>query len=183
MSGGLDALPDVAASTYDGVASRQQSAGHDPRSGAGARRAGGRFNPPNSFPVLYLCLGADCCAAELRRAARSLGVDVTALLPRELYTYEFSLTRVLDLREEAIRSRLGLDLPALLEDSMAQARSVGVAAFRAEWEAILCPSRTGVGDVIAVFPEHAAGGLHDVRLAEVWRIETDLSPSAPDGDR
>ena len=38
------------------IAYRNQAKGFDPRSGDGARRLGGRFNPPHSFPVLYLCL-------------------------------------------------------------------------------------------------------------------------------
>lgn len=53
---------------------RQQSPGYDPLSGEGARIQGGRVNPPDSFPVLYLCSTAWCAAAEFirRRAATDL---------------------------------------------------------------------------------------------------------------
>lgn len=36
------------------VAYRSQAKGFDPRRGDGARRLGGRFNPPHTFPVLKL---------------------------------------------------------------------------------------------------------------------------------
>lgn len=175
MSLRLTALTEASPSGYQGRAHRQQSVGHDPRSGAGARRAGGRFNPPGSFPVLYLCLSPDCCVAELRQAARSLAVPVSALLPRELYTYEAALNRVLDLRDKRVRRQLNVELAELLDTNRIASRELGVAAFRAEWQAIICPSRTGIGDVVAVFPEHAAGSIVDVRLASVWQREADLA--------
>jgi RES domain-containing protein len=54
---------------YSGICYRQQSPKYDPLSGEGARMQGGRFNPPNSFPVLYLCSTAGCAAAEFMRFA------------------------------------------------------------------------------------------------------------------
>jgi RES domain-containing protein len=44
---------------------RQLSRGYDPLSGEGARINGGRFNPPGSFPVLYVCQSRKCAVAEL----------------------------------------------------------------------------------------------------------------------
>jgi hypothetical protein len=64
---------------------RNQAPGFDPRSGDGARRVGGRFNRPDSFPVVYLCTTRPCVVAELTRQARRQGLEVEDLLPRELW--------------------------------------------------------------------------------------------------
>lgn len=42
------------------VGYRNQTRGYDPTSGEGARRFGGRFDPPGSFPVLYLYTTRPC---------------------------------------------------------------------------------------------------------------------------
>ncbi len=67
------------------VAYRNQATGFDPRSGEGARRNGGRFNPPHSFPVLYLCLTkpGDPVAGELMEAQRKL-TAIKALLAHDI---------------------------------------------------------------------------------------------------
>ena len=52
---------------------RNQATGFDPRSGDGARRFGGRFNPLHSYPVVYLCTTRPCVVAELTRQARRQG--------------------------------------------------------------------------------------------------------------
>ena len=76
---------------------RNQASGFDPRSGDGARRFGGRFNPPHSFPVIYLCTSRPCVVAELTRQAQRQGLSVHDLLPRELWRITVELTKVLDL--------------------------------------------------------------------------------------
>jgi len=48
------ALGPLVGTGLNAVAYRNQARGFDPRSGDGARRFGGRFNPPHSVPVLYL---------------------------------------------------------------------------------------------------------------------------------
>jgi len=40
---------------------------YEPLGGEGARLHGGRFNPPGSFSVLYLCQSRPCVPADLRR--------------------------------------------------------------------------------------------------------------------
>lgn len=81
------------------IAYRNQAKGFDPRSGDGARRLGGRFNPPHSFPVLYLCLTRPCVIAELTRQAERQGLNVDASLPRELFEFSADLDTVLDLTD------------------------------------------------------------------------------------
>jgi RES domain-containing protein len=65
---------------YEGSAFRQQSPRHDPLSGDGARILGGRFNPPESFPVLYLCTTRACAVAEAIRETPSDRTGVDAVL-------------------------------------------------------------------------------------------------------
>jgi len=76
-------LARVSASRADLTGYRNQTPGFDPRSGEGARRFGGRFNPPDSFPVLYLCSTPACAASELRRQAARQGIELDHMLPRE----------------------------------------------------------------------------------------------------
>ncbi|MDE0674208.1 MAG: RES family NAD+ phosphorylase [bacterium] len=61
---------------------RNQTPGYEVRSGEGARRFGGRFNQPDSFPVLYLCTTRKCASAELKRKAYRQG-----LMPGGRYSY------------------------------------------------------------------------------------------------
>lgn len=88
-----------AVSTY-----RNQSPRYDPRSGEGARINGGRFNPPGSFPTLYLCETRGCVVAELTRQGTRHVVGMEGLLPRVLYRYDLELHRVLDLTDSDTRS-------------------------------------------------------------------------------
>lgn len=84
--------------TYLGEAFRHMAAAWDePLSGEGAHIHGGRFNRPDSFPVLYLCTTRPCTVAELRHRGDRLVIGVEGLLPRVLYRYEISLDRVVDL--------------------------------------------------------------------------------------
>ncbi|MCA1706459.1 MAG: RES domain-containing protein, partial [Actinobacteria bacterium] len=90
------------------VGYRHQAPGFDPRSGEGARRFGGRYNPPRSFPVIYLCLTSRCVAAELMRQAIRQGVQVEDLLPRELWSIATDLEKVLDLSDVSVLTAAGL---------------------------------------------------------------------------
>ncbi len=82
---------------FAGTGWRQIAPGYSPRSGEGARLHGGRYNPPNSFAVLYVCLSRECAVAELRRHGSSITIGVDGLLPRELYRYDIDLAEVLDI--------------------------------------------------------------------------------------
>ena len=93
------------------VAYRNQAKGFDPRSGDGARRLGGRSNPPHSFPVLYLCLSRPCVVAELTRQAERQGFNVDALLPRELFEISADLDKLLDLTDASTLDAIGIAPP------------------------------------------------------------------------
>lgn len=158
----------------DLVGYRNQSPGFDPRSGEGARRLGGRFNPPNSFPVIYLCTTRPCVVAELTRQVERQGLSVEGFLPREVYRLTASLTRVLDLTDTDVLTALGLVADDVLRDDWSLTREIGEAAHEHDFQAIRSRSATGVDDVIAVMPENLAGAVLKAELVEEWTVPTDL---------
>jgi len=169
------ALGPLAGAALSVVAYRSQARGFDPRSGDGARRLGGRFNPPHSFPVLYLCMTRRCVAAELNRQAERQGLGVDALLPRELFEIRGELYKVLDLTDTAILDALGLAPPDLVRADHRFTQEIGEAAHERAFQAICSPSATGVDNVLAIFPDNLARGALDVKLLGTWDTTDDLA--------
>lgn len=160
---------------FAGVGFRSQSQGFDPRSGEGARRFGGRFNPPRSFPVIYLCLTRACVVAELTRQAERQSVQLVDLLPRELWSLETSLDHVIDLMDGATLEATGLVAADLIRPDHTFTQQVGAAAHERGIQAIRSLSATGVDEVLALFPQNLGSGSLDVALVEVWESSKDLS--------
>lgn len=171
---GSAALALVAASPYEGVAYRHQGPGYDPLSGEGARYAGGRFNPPGSFPVLYLCETRPCAVAELQRLGHRQAIGLEGLLPRHLYQYRVRLSKVLDLADDDALKALDLARGDLTGPSWEVTQELGVAAHGMGWQAILSDSATGADRVLAVFPEAVGSGLLTSELVERWTRREDL---------
>ena len=161
-------------SALNAAAYRNQAKGFDPRSGEGARRLGGRFNPPNSFPVLYLCLTKPCVVAELSKQAQRQGLTVEDLLPRELWEIAVELDGVLDLTDTKTCDELGLVDADLVREDRSLTREIGEAAHEHQFQAIRSPSATGVDHILAVFPENLSGRALQVELLAVWTNLTDL---------
>ena len=137
---------------------RNQAIGFDPRSGEGARRFGGRFNPPHSFPVIYLCTSRPCVAAELAGQAQRQGLTVDDLLPREVWRITVNLTKVLDLTRRNTLEALVVDPADLVRDDLQLTNEIGEAAHEHGFQAIRSASATGVDDVLAIMPENLADG-------------------------
>lgn len=156
------------------VGYRNQAPGYDPRSGEGARRLGGRFNPPHSFPVLYLCLSRPCIVAELSWQAERQSLEIADLLPRELWRMTVELTKVLDLTDESTLASLGIETAELVRAEHGFTQQIGDAAHENGFQAIRAPSATGVDDVLALFPENLAGVLLHVELVGEWTTPSDL---------
>jgi RES domain-containing protein len=160
--------------TFAGSGYRHLSPKYDPLSGEGARLNGGRFNPPGSFPVLYLCLSRHCAAAELQRAGERQAIGTEALLPRRLFRYDVRLERVLDLTVDAVRRSVGVSTQALTGPDWAVCQELGVAAHALGVQAVRSPSATGVDDVLAVFAHNLALGRLEPHLVEEWRSLEDV---------
>lgn len=168
----VDRLDRVA---YQGLGYRHIARPRDPLSGAGARTAGGRWNPRESFSVLYLGLDTGVVSAEFARMAARQGRKVTDFLPRRLYTYEIHLSAVLDLTDQAAREALGLTDEALSADELGACQEVGAAAHYAGFEAVLAPSATSRGTVLAVFMDNLdLDSSVQVAHQEEWRASGDV---------
>jgi RES domain-containing protein len=165
----IERLAHVQAVPFRGPAYRQQSPGYDPRSGAGARQSGGRFNPPQSFPVLYLGTSIPTLAAELARAAAKIGLAVDDVLPREVFRYDVDLDIVLDLRAAEVLALLEVSLDEVLAEDRATSIAIGEEALAAGWQGIWCPSATGDGDVLAILLPNLGGGQLEATLIDVWQ--------------
>lgn len=146
----------------------------DPLSGESTRIHGGRFNPPDSFPVIYLCTTRPCAAAELRYRGERLVVGVESLLPRVLYGYEVSLDRVLDLTSGETLDHLSVTTAQIIGTDVAIPRHIGEAVHATGSQAIRAPSATGVDEVLAVFPELLGSGRLLAELVERWESIGDV---------
>ena len=164
------------ASASLGVATgyRQLTPRRDPRSGEGARRYGGRFNPPGSFPVLYLCTTQACAAAELRRRAEQQKVAVETFLPRKLWEIQAILERVLDLTDQTILRTFDITGADLVRDDRTLTHEVGGAAHSDGLQAILTPSATGIDQVLAIFLDNLARSDLQPNLLRTWTTNSDL---------
>jgi RES domain-containing protein len=168
----IDALPEAA---FHGHAFRHLARQYSPLSGAGARLHGGRWNPPDSFSVLYLALEQETTAREFLRMAERQRRAPEDFMPRQMYRYEVTLSDVLDLRAESARARLGLGDGDLVREDAARCREVGACAHYCGREGILAPSATGQGTVLAVFFERLQPGSE---VREVSSTEWVVPPPA-----
>ncbi len=155
-------------SVYRFIGSRFLSS---PLSSAGSRQHGGRFNPPESFEVLYTALAADTAIAEregilLTHAAIKLahGIRTGVLLK-----IECQLHSVLNLAEESTRIQLGVSLqtlvgpwitwgigdPSQAVPALAPSQRIGSAVHAdGRFEGILTLSAKDPGGrCLAIFPE------------------------------
>jgi RES domain-containing protein len=133
------------------VVYRHTAPAYPPLSGDGARRQGGRWNPPDSYPVVYTALEVATVDRELFRATRRNGMTGAMIGPRRLVTIRVRLSRVLDLTSEPVRAALGVSEADLTADDPVVPRAIGETAHHLGYEAILAPSAAGKGYVLAIF--------------------------------
>ena len=162
---------------YRGVCYRQQAPAYDPLSGEGAKIHGGRFNPPDSFAVLYLCSTAGCAAAEFMRTTHRHPLGPAAFLPRVLYRYDVQLTAVLDLTDPRTLEHLRLEAQALVDADVTLPRHIGEIAHQFGYQAVRNPSATGVDDVVAVLVENLRTGVLTPSLEATWNSLDDVPRS------
>ena len=157
------------------------SAAADIVSGEGARYAAGRWNPPQSpFLLSYTALSPETALAETFAQAHYFRQPVGTALPRVLVSLRLEATRVLDLREGAVRKRLGLSLRTIRQtdwrqDNQGRQEAVtqawGAAFEAAGFEAVIVPSGTERGgDNVLVFPANFQPGSRCEVVNEVhWK--------------
>lgn len=171
--GRIDGLPHM---SFAGVAFRHQPPQYSPLSGRGARIQGGRWNPRDSFSVLYLGLDEAVVVAEFRRFVERQGRAVADFLPRTRYRYELELRNLLDLRSQAALASVGLSLADTRAEDLIACQLVGEAAHHGGREGVLAPSATGAGDVLALFIDRLEAGSSVVpKPVGEWRVPADVA--------
>lgn len=143
---------------FSGLAYRHVGPGHPPMSAEGSRIRGGRWNPPESFPTLYLTLDQATVVAEFLRHAERQGMPPGNLLPRKLVTCRVELSAVLDLRDRLPWQEIDLGDDDVMSDDMSACQRIGDAAHYASFEGLLAPSATGAGDILAIFTDRLRAG-------------------------
>jgi RES domain-containing protein len=155
--------------SYRGYAFRHMAPHFDPRSGEGAKKQGGRFNPPGSFATLYLAQALATAAAELFRLGKLYFVGAEGLLPRDVYRYSLDLQDVIDLTNPGNEESLGVNRTELTGDNRDVTQLLGSSAFSLGAQAIICYSaadRNGL--VIALFRENLRGSDLRPELVDTW---------------
>ena len=132
---------------------RLMSGRYPPMSGEGARTVGGRWNPPDSFPTLYLGSTLDTVVAEVARGFAAQGRRIEEAVGLVVYDYDVDLRAVLDLRGEASLEVVGLTAADIGAPARRRCQGVGDAAHYVGVEAIFAQSAVGDGYVLAVFTD------------------------------
>ncbi|MFB3739416.1 MAG: RES domain-containing protein [Candidatus Velamenicoccus archaeovorus] len=136
----------------------------DPLDGSYAAALGGRWNPPGSFPVVYLCATVEVAQAYALRKLEGLPYGLLDLRPHrrpELVTTEVPASRPVDVvTEEGCRAaglpstypRDGRGRPV----PWSRCRPVGSAAWEQGEPGIACRTAVPVerGEELAWFPDH-----------------------------
>jgi RES domain-containing protein len=121
--------------------------------GEGARRFGGRWNPPGVAAV-YGSFAPQTAMEEALAQARYYGLPAHAAMPRTFVAIEFDLARVIDLTDGAVRRSLGVSEKRVLEcDWRVEAaagwnpltQEIGEGARLAELEALVVSSAADRG--------------------------------------
>ncbi len=98
--------------------------------------------------MVYTAVPLEAVDAEFRRILASARL---VSRPRELASIRVDLTRVLDLRSPSTMASLGIRAEDVLGDDVAIPQAIGEAAQHLGYEAIVAPSATGMGHIVAVF--------------------------------
>lgn len=165
----VDRVGQLPLRSLEAVAYRHVSAGRPPLSGEGARIQGGRWNPPESFPTLYVGMSEAIVAAEFRRLAARSGRSPADFLPRELFEIRVQLQLVLDLTDAGCVLALGVEAGDLTSDDLRTSQAIGDAAHYLGAEAVLAPSAAGAGVTLAVYTDRlGARSVLSPTLVRVW---------------
>ena len=120
--------------------------------GRGSAKHGGRWNPPSSFPTVYLSLDLDTALEEVKGSLDYYGLQPESALPRVFAAIHADLSEVLDLTEGSIRQRLQVSLDRIIREDWRKlndqgreslTQAIGRAAFEASFEGLLVPSAQG----------------------------------------
>ncbi len=168
----VDRVDALGSDPWSGQCFRYTAARRDPLSGEGARRHGGRWNPPDLFPAIYLADSEQACMSEVDRVAEvaGLGAEEMLTVPYKLHTIDVNGLAVLDLRTEKAQEFVGLEIEDLFGKDWAACQAVGHAAWFLEMAGVLAPAAGGIGLVVTALGHRAQRGQVQVRTTD------DLTP-------
>ena len=99
-----------------------------------------RWQPGDVVDALYFAQSEPAMWAEFCRHAAEKAVPPEKLLPRDMWTWEISLSRVADLRTAARLSRVELMVPRPSQSTWPDYQHAGQSLWRSGWQALVCPS-------------------------------------------
>ncbi len=157
----------ASAEAYSGYCFRcvkpQYSSRLDAFSGAGSRKASGRFHVKGRFNLVYTSTTLEAAQWEYLNTARSIGTDTAYLLPLTAIGADVVLSKVLNLSSAATRNILKITLKQLRETNWSSSSQetltqlLGRLAFEAGFEAMLVPSAGG-GQNLNIFRQNLLSG-------------------------
>lgn len=120
--------------------------------------AGGRWNAPRTFEVLYFGRPRDSVVAEAYRHLVDDELDfpdmAAKVLERRIITCDVDVPGILDLRSMPAREALRLNDEVLCSGvgDYARCQQIGAAAHQLRADGILVPAATRLGETLALFP-------------------------------
>ncbi len=122
--------------------------------------------------MLYTGLDVATVDREFARSLRRAGLPRERARARRLASIKVRLSRVLDLSDAGVLEALGVSPSDLIDDDVTMSQRLGAAAHHLGYEAILAPSATGDGSVLALFLDTRA----PESVVEVTRVDDSYSP-------
>lgn len=120
----------------------------------GSLNAGGRYNPPDEFGVLYLGETKEVCKAERIRRQNPHFLDSQIIISKIKVSYK----NVLDLTDSETLEILGIKKEEILteekEGGWELTWEIARCAYQCGIEGILAPSVTGEGNNLVIFEKH-----------------------------
>ena len=92
-----------------------------------------------------------------------------------MFAVSANLDKVVDLTDGETLDALEIAPPDLVREDHRFTQEIGEAAHEHAFQAIRAPSATGVGDILAIFPEKLAGAVLDVNLLGEWKTAADVA--------
>lgn len=137
---------------------------HDLLTGVGSQICGARWNPPKSFPTVYLSLDPHTALDEVFAHFLYYRIPIETAMPRVLVSVRARLGTVFDLIEGKSRSILRVSERRMLDEPWreeqkagreALTQALGRLARELGWEGLLVPSAAGRGRTnLIVFPSN-----------------------------
>lgn len=167
----IEAVDQLGPANWSGTAYRFTTRSRDPLAGHGAYLNGGRWNPREAFPCIYLAEPRKACLAEFRRRVEGQAKGAASFRPQLLHQIEVSDLRVLDLTRDGAMETVGLTLHEIRSDDQDACQAIGAAAHFLGLQGVRAPSATGVGRVLAAFERRLDPYQLQVTASEELRVE------------